>query len=299
MSSGWSNGSPILVIITEVTGFSGLFFYSPTVGPGNLVGSWTVAAGTDPFGNAYPAGLMLRNGASEITLNSQSGIITETFITGNPDVDISAFIQAAATGLGTAQVDQWLITSAQNTINQDTAGLVVQSNNNLNSNGAKAYLFYESPTGGQQNYLVVSCAGTVIKAGSLTAAQPGTGASLTNVAIPETWHSATPLLAANWTTLGAGNPLRYRLEGIGAGVVRLDGQANTAGAGPWPPAAMLTLPAGYQQSMFHSFTTPSAIDVTANQATVQAFIGGVIHNAQTFTAAGQDLIFDGITFPLD
>lgn len=60
MSGSWSNSSQDLIILTEqVTGFSGLFGYSPTVGPGNLVFSLTAAAGTDPYGNAYRSGLTI------------------------------------------------------------------------------------------------------------------------------------------------------------------------------------------------------------------------------------------------
>jgi hypothetical protein len=57
VSNGWSSQDNILIVITDITGYSGLFFYSPTVGPGNLVGSWTANGGTDPYGNVYPAGL--------------------------------------------------------------------------------------------------------------------------------------------------------------------------------------------------------------------------------------------------
>lgn len=57
MSNGWSSQSNILIVITDISGYSGLFFYSPTVGPGNLVGSWAAAGGVDPYGNAYPAGI--------------------------------------------------------------------------------------------------------------------------------------------------------------------------------------------------------------------------------------------------
>jgi hypothetical protein len=51
----WENSVFFVVIISGGAG-SGLFVYSPTVGPGNLVGSWAGVGGTDAFGNAYPAG---------------------------------------------------------------------------------------------------------------------------------------------------------------------------------------------------------------------------------------------------
>ena len=60
-----------LVILSGGAG-SGLFDYSPTPGPGNLIGSWTPAAGVDDFGNVYPAGL-----------TSEQGSIAGSVITGS------------------------------------------------------------------------------------------------------------------------------------------------------------------------------------------------------------------------
>ncbi len=55
--SAWSNQVVSVLIIQSGGTFQGLFMYSPVIGAGNLVGSWAAAAGTDPYGNAYPAGL--------------------------------------------------------------------------------------------------------------------------------------------------------------------------------------------------------------------------------------------------
>jgi hypothetical protein len=38
---------------------AGIFLYSPTPGLGNLIGSWSSVAGTDPYGNLYPSGLQV------------------------------------------------------------------------------------------------------------------------------------------------------------------------------------------------------------------------------------------------
>src|SRR5581483_7878803 len=40
---------------------AGIFVYSGTPAAGNLVGSWAPVAGTDGYGNAYPAGLAVGN----------------------------------------------------------------------------------------------------------------------------------------------------------------------------------------------------------------------------------------------
>lgn len=63
---GWNNQSVELIILTEQTsGFSGIFGYSPQVGTGNLIFSVAAAAGTDPYGNAYPQGI---SGLGSLTL---------------------------------------------------------------------------------------------------------------------------------------------------------------------------------------------------------------------------------------
>jgi len=62
--SPWTNQAVSLIVLTEqTTGFSGIFGYSPTVAHGNLIFSLSAAAGTDPYGNAYPQGLNLGTGA--------------------------------------------------------------------------------------------------------------------------------------------------------------------------------------------------------------------------------------------
>lgn len=54
---GWNSNVFPLLIITASGGFTGLFAYSPGPGAGNLIASVTAQAGTDPYGNAYVAGV--------------------------------------------------------------------------------------------------------------------------------------------------------------------------------------------------------------------------------------------------
>lgn len=59
---GWSNvASAVLeantVIVIAGQPNTGIFLYNGTPATGNLIGSWAAAAGTDPYGNAYPRGL--------------------------------------------------------------------------------------------------------------------------------------------------------------------------------------------------------------------------------------------------
>ena len=79
----WSNQMVNLIILTEDTsGFSGIFGYNPEPGTGNLVFSVAAKAGTDPYNNAYPAGVSATAGyfssgptagfsGTDFTLNNQ------------------------------------------------------------------------------------------------------------------------------------------------------------------------------------------------------------------------------------
>lgn len=81
MSGSWSNTVPDLILLIEdISGFSGLFGYSPTIGPGNLVFSVAAAAGTDPYGNDYKEGITVYDPAgSYIRLVAGAGSAQEEF----------------------------------------------------------------------------------------------------------------------------------------------------------------------------------------------------------------------------
>lgn len=59
----WGSNLFPLLIITASGGFTGLFVYSPAPGPGKLIASMTAQNGTDPYGNAYQAGIVSYNNA--------------------------------------------------------------------------------------------------------------------------------------------------------------------------------------------------------------------------------------------
>lgn len=52
---------------------AGVFLYQGTPAANNIVGSWTSSAGTDEFGNVYPAGLTLYDGVSNTITNFFGG----------------------------------------------------------------------------------------------------------------------------------------------------------------------------------------------------------------------------------
>jgi hypothetical protein len=90
MTTPWTNQAVSLIILTEQTsGFSGIFGYSPTVGAGNLIFSISADAGTDPYGNSYPAGLSAVEGLG-IQTYTQGTAPAGTIVTGSIWVNTSA-----------------------------------------------------------------------------------------------------------------------------------------------------------------------------------------------------------------
>lgn len=294
-NNGWSNQDSTRVVIVEGGVYTGLFFYSPTIGAGNLVGSWTAQAGTDPYGNPYPAGWMVQTGASRVVVDAVNGLIQQRWITGNPGITPanSALLEAATQGAGNGEWDKLVIQSALNTTHTDVVNAAFFSSSTDGTQAATFIIQYDNvPLAINENYLQISYYGASLPAATITAAQPGTGTSGTNPALSETWHTVTGL-PSGWTQ--GTQAARYRL--MPDGTVVLDGSITTTGAGPWPAGTTLfTLPTGYAPPEFRAFVTRSAIAVAAGQDTVTVMSSGAVQNGQTFTASGQNLTLDGVRF---
>lgn len=69
-AAGTITGSTLVVDSAN----GGLFFYTGVPALGNLVGSWTSQAGTDPYGNTYAEGICI-------------GVLSNTEIQIRPDLD--------------------------------------------------------------------------------------------------------------------------------------------------------------------------------------------------------------------
>jgi hypothetical protein len=96
---GWQSGTFTTVTIEAGLPGSGLFVYDGAPGPGDLFLSIAAVAGTDPFGNSYPAGLNITsipnltnvfsvqdgNGNTLASIDTQ-GNITGATVSGNTDV---------------------------------------------------------------------------------------------------------------------------------------------------------------------------------------------------------------------
>lgn len=84
----WSNQAVTLIVLfEEMTGFSGLFAYSPAPGTGTLVASIAAAPGRDPYGNPYQEGITAYNSPAifaqllggELVLRDNVGHVWEVF----------------------------------------------------------------------------------------------------------------------------------------------------------------------------------------------------------------------------
>lgn len=277
-----------------------------------LMLSFAPSAGIDPHGTHYPAGIAVfdpnfltpiaiwdepdgfsLNGSS----NAQSMTLTAAplnLASGGAAYVRSAFIQAFASYL-LPNMDALVLNSptSQAAVDSELSSIAFALSQGNAVDGALAAFQFLSHTV-TALMAQIDKTGFNIAAGSVTAPHPG-GA----IGQAETWQA--PAVNALWTTAGTTVALRYRKEGLGPnGVVRLDGEVLTTGAGPWPVGTVLaTLAAGYRPPDIHRFITPSGVLAGAGSSTVQINTFGQIVTGVTYTAAGQSLYFDGCTFPLD
>ena len=102
IQSGTQYFQPISALILQGLN-PGVFLYSPTVGAGNLVGSFTGSSGTDQYGNAYPGGFFFEatatqtstfeitdvNGNPLVVMDSSGNVTAEGTVNANTDLDIA------------------------------------------------------------------------------------------------------------------------------------------------------------------------------------------------------------------
>lgn len=192
---GWQNNVFSLLIIEGGSGFSGLFVYTPAPGPGNLIGSWAAAAGTDPYGNAYPQGLAIFN--HFLTIQDPAKIV---FPSGQTLEATAANIESNFLGSGAAKFLQMLFSGPKGTSSPAAANDWVQIEMNSSNAGATSdanmQLVYIDISGTAHLYGNVDSAGLAVT-GGIVAGDP----TLSPTAA-ETWKNLTLL---NGYTAGA-NP---------------------------------------------------------------------------------------------
>lgn len=280
---------------------NGVFFYTGTPGNGNLSMSWAEAGGTDQFGNAYQQGLSINEfseGEASLNLGYTSGSPLIYWTNDIPNVKNSASILGTPVGSGTAQQDGVTFLGASDTTYNDFTALQQYASSRDGTNPAKIQWVYTSRAGVEQILMTGGAGGVVVGAGNLTAVQPGTG-SEANPAVGETWHTAA--LTANFTSNVADTPPRYRFEGMGAGVVRLDGTAYTTASPVAAGSTIFTLPNGYKPIVLRRryVQVTNASGYTVGGTVVQINPTGTVVTGPVAATAGEQFCMDGITFPVD
>jgi hypothetical protein len=238
---------------------AGAFFYSGTPADGDLITSIASAGGTDGFGNAYLAGIVVYDSAGDqvgFQVDPSSGEAIMIAVPGGlAHMVKTPRISGASTNAGAANEAQWLImTSGTNTSGADAALQLISEDAN-SAVAAQARLEF----GGQ--------VGLFTGPGGITACQPG------QLATVETWHTFSSL-SNSWT-----GTLRYMfkpdntvaLESVGA-----------LGAGTLTNGTTIaTLPSGYRPTNVQQ--VPALISsvgagaaATPNDPFLEISTGGVI-----------------------
>ncbi len=277
MAGSWSNtATNLIVLIEQVSGYSGIFGYSPAPGAGNLIFSLTAAAGTDPYGNAYDAGLSLYSTDGFINFTVQGGNIVSSW---NDTVNGSSII----IGVGGGSVLEEFTPSAVGGVTWDAGTLGASLASRLGTNTPLTFL--TSPNNhanpGQDAEIILygapqTSSGDVLNEIQMSAhrvwADADTVGWITSAWIKsaETWQ--TPSFAANWASTGTlnGNAtfrgMQYRHDAedntwvLGAAVA-------SAGAG----STIFTLPTGYRPPTNKRALLPCYIFDSSAAAVVSGF----------------------------
>ena len=293
--SGWNNQLVSLLIITATGGFSGFFVYSPAPGPGNLVFSIAGQAGTDPFGNAYPTGLTV--GAlpnPQVQLTSQAGVGIENFLLNNP-----AFVNGL---LDTGPVSNFAALNLQGP-GRTAAGFtdrcrVQQNTSDGISSSANTQHVYNDITGADHTMATCDFSGfNLFVTSQVTAANPTTGLSNTNVAQQETWHDMRPLSNSFIGTISGQPPPQYRK--CADGDIEFYGMIQTPPTtGNYNGVVFATLPAAYRPNKTIRYVVTQVADGAATPVVSIQPSGQLILNFLPVSLA-QTIIGIGCRYPLD
>lgn len=279
-----------------------LLMYSANPAAGDLTISMAPQAGADGFGNPFPAGLQVLNhggsGASGIAIGYAGTQPLLYFLSAVPNLMNDPALIVNTSGTGAAEFGSLVISGGEDATQTDYVAISLDSSSaDGSSHIAEINDTYIDPSGGAHPLLLRGPGGTTIYAGSLYAVKPGTGLTRANPAASEGWHAAT--MATNWgVNITNDQAPRYRLDGLGGGLARLDGVAfSTAAAGS--SSTMFTLPVGYRPTERKRFVANTNATTSAGGAVVEVLPTGAVVCAATVTASGQQVILDGIAFPVD
>jgi hypothetical protein len=142
----WSNQLlNLLIIAASSAGFSGFFIYSPAPGPGYLVASFAASAGTDPYGNKYPADLTIGLASkTQIQIASNGGVGVIEFLLNNAGF-VNGLLESAVLG----SFAQIVLNGPASTVagHQDFVGFEMNSSDGVSSLANMSFI-YTNTSGG-------------------------------------------------------------------------------------------------------------------------------------------------------
>jgi hypothetical protein len=220
---------------------AGIFLYSAAPATGNLIGSWTSAAGTDAYGNSYQAGLSIYSADGTINLND-----TVATWTANGGSVISL-------GVGGAQALMELTPGTVGGVTWQPGGLGTNITSDSGANTPSAFLQSPSTSTHTSKALIEVEGGSPSSNSTLIRLVATLVDVLGNADITGAWTKSgetwqTPTYNANWsgtTTFGTIS------GGLGALKYRKDAEDNLQVIGCFTPAAgagssVFNLPVGYR-----------------------------------------------------
>ena len=295
ISGGTITGAKIVV-----TGSNGeILGYSGVPAAGNLVFAVSAVAGSDGFGNSYAQGVSISNGTSSVVIGETGGSPLIYTPTGRTGITNSSAIQTITQGSGVSGYEQIQVIGSEDNTQNDIAGSTWLSSSPNGTQSAQVQHFYKDPSGTFHTLIQTGFFGSEILGANLYATVPGTGTARNNVAVAESWHAV--VLTSSFTSNAQDQAPRYRLEGIGGGICRIDGVPYTVNASTASGTTIATLPVGYRPTIrkratgitnYSGYTVPGG-------TLFQVLPTGAIVTGAASTAAGNQLVFDGFTFPVD
>jgi hypothetical protein len=303
-NGSWSNdASNLIILIEQITGYSGLFGYSPAPGPGNLVLSITANAGTDPYGNAYAAGITLYSSEGTINLDGTSATWNDTINGSGIQISVAGGAVLEEFEPSTVAGVTWdhgavgaTLASRLGTNTPETFLVSPTNDTNPGSTSSLALYGYPQTSNGDVTSEAITTAQRVFEntpIGWITGSW---------IKAAETWH--TPTFSGSWVSTGTLNTnatfqgLQYRKDAEDN--VWLSGGATTTAAG----GSIFTLPAGFFHTTRRHLVPCWIFDSSAGTTSasfVQVTEAGVVNVAASLTnitiATGDQVYING-KFPL-
>lgn len=274
---------------------AGIFFYSSAPALNDLVISLAWTAGMDIYGNPYPSGLQVLNhggaDASGIAIGFSGSTPLQYFLNGDTNLtnDPAEFVNV--NGSGTAMFATLVITSGEDATQTDYIAINLDSSNESGTHFPTVSVIYIDPSAAGHNLFSVDLAGATV-IGTITAVEPGTGLSRTNVAVAETWHAVTP--ASGWA-LGTSPAMSVKLGPDGT--ARLEGTIKYSSGTPGSGSTMFTLPAAYRPVTGKFYLTPTANGIFLISIATSGAV--TISNWATYTLGATPSVYISYTYPLD